>query len=302
MSIVVLYHADCQDGYGAAWAAYKLFGDEAEYVPVNAGDHDGALELLKDMVPESDGKALYMVDFALFPDQLDVAAEMFDKVAIIDHHETAIGWYSDYDGAENVELVLDKNHSGAVLSWKYFHREKEIPRLLQYIEDRDLWRWELPDSEIVLLALDAYPYSFGNLDRLVNDIERLKTEGAVLFKYRNGMLKLQLQNQHCFLFELEGTPYSVPAVNCSLRALTSESCHELIKEHPEAPFVVAYRRQADGTWAYSLRSQGNFDVADFAARYAGGGGHVNAAGMTTDTLPTFIPKNFSSSDVVKEIS
>jgi len=31
--IVIIYHADCPDGFGAAYAAWKKFGDKASYLP-----------------------------------------------------------------------------------------------------------------------------------------------------------------------------------------------------------------------------------------------------------------------------
>ena len=32
-NIVIIYHTDCRDGFGAAWAAWKKFGDSATYIP-----------------------------------------------------------------------------------------------------------------------------------------------------------------------------------------------------------------------------------------------------------------------------
>lgn len=284
-NIFVVYHEDCLDGYGAAWAAYKLFGDEATYIPGAAGGSP----------PEAitDDSTVYCVDIAWPPELLDPLAERVKKIVIIDHHITALEWYENYTPPANVEIHMDMKHSGAVLAWRYFHKEKKMPELLSYIEDRDLWKWELQDSEAILLAVDAYPYTFGNMDRLMDNIERLKVEGPAILKYRNQMLDLQLKSAHFLRFTLSdevGIPeeeYTVPAVNCSLRALASESCHELLQRYPDAPFVVAYRRDSSGAWNYSLRSK-DFDVANFAKRYAGGGGHKAAAGMSTDKLPTFI--------------
>jgi hypothetical protein len=31
--------------------------------------------------------------------------------------------------------------SGCTISWDFFHGDKEIPLLLRYLEDRDIWRW-----------------------------------------------------------------------------------------------------------------------------------------------------------------
>lgn len=277
--IYVIYHKDCLDGYGAAWAAYKLFGDEAKYIPANPGE--GPPE-----IPE--GVTLYTVDIAYPPGVLNHLALHCTKVIILDHHETALEWYEDYTPPENVELNLDMSRSGAVMSWEYFHREKKIPDLLKYIQDRDLWTWELTDSEAILLAVDAYPYTFGTMDKLMEDIPKLKTEGQAILKYRNQMLDLQLQSWHYIRFVVEDKEYVVPAVNCSLRSITSECCHELLQRLPEAEFVVAYRRGADGRWNYSLRSRGEFNVATFAAQYAKGGGHAAAAGMSTPEPPEIV--------------
>ena len=33
MNQVCIYHAGCPDGFGAAWAVWKVWGDEARYIP-----------------------------------------------------------------------------------------------------------------------------------------------------------------------------------------------------------------------------------------------------------------------------
>ena len=35
MKPLVIYHANCADGFGAAFAAWRKLGDEAEYVPMD---------------------------------------------------------------------------------------------------------------------------------------------------------------------------------------------------------------------------------------------------------------------------
>ena len=281
--VYILYHEDCLDGYGAAWAAFQLFKDEATYLPVAAGSTFPDLDL--------EAATVYCLDVAFRPEQLENAlGEGAKKIVVIDHHKTAAEWYADYDAVPGIEIHMDMSHSGAVLAWRYFQRERAVPEILLYIEDRDLWNWNLPDSECILLALDAYPYTMGNLSRLQNDMERLKLEGSAILKYRNQMIDLQMKAAHLMHFDLgvhaDGAEeiITVPAINCSLRAVTSEACHELLQRNPDAPFVVAYRRGADGAWNFSLRGRGDYKVDEFAARF-NGGGHADAAGMTLDTLP-----------------
>jgi len=36
--------------------------------------------------------------------------------------------------------------SGATLAWQFFHPKVEIPPLFRYVEDKDIWRWALVNS------------------------------------------------------------------------------------------------------------------------------------------------------------
>ena len=58
---LVLYHANCNDGFGAAWAAYTHpdLGPEAEYVPVQYGDTP----------PDVTEAMVYILDFSFPPSE-----------------------------------------------------------------------------------------------------------------------------------------------------------------------------------------------------------------------------------------
>ena len=49
-----IYHGNCQDGFGAAWAVWKRFGDAVEYVPGFYGQP----------APDVAGRSVVMVDFS----------------------------------------------------------------------------------------------------------------------------------------------------------------------------------------------------------------------------------------------
>ena len=133
MKKLVLYHAHCNDGFGAAWVAHRVFGDGADYVPVHHGDPP----------PRSyPGREVLVLDFA-YP--RDVLLEMHEKATsllVLDHHVTA---QRDLEGLD--WAVFDLEHSGAVLAWKHFFPDEATPWLLEYVEDKDLWTWKLPNSE-----------------------------------------------------------------------------------------------------------------------------------------------------------
>ena len=51
----VIYHASCPDGFGAAWAAHRVLGERAQYLPMNHGDP----------IPQMDDDArVYILDFS----------------------------------------------------------------------------------------------------------------------------------------------------------------------------------------------------------------------------------------------
>jgi hypothetical protein len=163
-SIYILYHANCDGGFGAAWAAWKAPGDRAEYVPVSHGDPT------PDLPPNS---TVYLLDFSYPRDKLLRVCSEVRSLTVLDHHETTTEELMGLDF-----VTLDTEKSGAVLAWEFWHPHEEPPRLVRHIEDRDLWRFELPKSREVSAALRAYPYDFRVWDEL--DVAILAEKGAVI--------------------------------------------------------------------------------------------------------------------------
>src|SRR3990167_4687793 len=75
--IMVLYHAECPDGLGAAWVAWKKFGARAQYIPV----------YYESPPPDNlKGKKAYMLDFT-YPETVTKALlKTTASVTIIDQH------------------------------------------------------------------------------------------------------------------------------------------------------------------------------------------------------------------------
>lgn len=252
----ILYHADCADGFGAAYAAWKVLGDRAEYTPVQHGDP----------VPEIPSDArLAIVDFS-YPRGtiLELQARVHDLV-ILDHHITA---QDELDGLPFA--TFDMHKSGARMAWEYWHPGKELPDLLAYVEDKDLWLWKLDQSQEVTIALHSYPHDFAIWDSL--KVEHLKLEGVALLRLQEKLVDAAVNRAR--IETLFG--YDVPVVNAAI--FCSEIANKLCKLHPECPFAAAYHDDKSGERSWSLRSVGEFDVS-VLARQAGGGGHKNASGF-----------------------
>lgn len=256
---VVLYHHGCPDGFGAAWAAWKRLGNDADYHSVKYGDPMPALEGVK---------RLTIVDFSYPRAILEKLAETM-HVTVLDHHLSA---QKDLEGLPFAHFDMD--HSGAYLAWQYFNGGTPTPRLIEHIEDRDIWKWQLPGSKEITAALDMYPFDFEVWDNLVVCLDQLFTEGTTLLKYRR-----QLINQAMKPLFMDIMGHLVPVVNTTV--LQSDVGNELCKAYPESKFSVSYfddLQRSRRVW--SLRSVGEFDVSEIAKVF-GGGGHRNAAGFTT---------------------
>lgn len=254
----VLYHSNCYDGFGAAYAAWKVMGNDAKYIPVSYGAPPPDMP---------DAALIYIVDFSYFP---EVLLEMSQKaiVTVIDHHKTAEERLKDLKMPGGT-VIFDMSKSGALLTWEYFHKDKPVPELIKHISDRDLWKFEMPGSKEVHSALVSYPFDFEVWDKF--DVEKLKEEGVTCERFEKSVVDKICKG----VFMRKVDAYTVPVVNTTQS--WSEVGHELLQRFPEAPFVASFT-VFDDQIMWSLRSRKDFDVSAIAKKY-GGGGHAQAAGF-----------------------
>ena len=264
MKTYVLYHDSCMDGAGAAWAAWKSLGERAEYIPV---------QYSRDVPLLEDGSTVYIVDFSFKRPVLEALCKRMSLVQIIDHHKTS---QADLAGLDN--CVFDMTQSGAVLTWNFFHVPKPIPRFLKLIEDRDLWKWEFPESKHVGLAMFSRGFDFRTYDnyREPDVLVNLATEGAAIERFQDNIIGMVVKHTQ---FQRIGTYDDIPCVNTPV--LQSETANALCKKFVDKPFAACYFIKETGERVYSLRTiRKDVDVAAIAVQY-GGGGHRAAAGFTT---------------------
>ena len=270
-NIVIIYHTDCRDGFGAAWAAWKKFGDSATYIP------------RKTQLSPPEGlanKEIYILDYSYSKETLDELVARNRSVTVIDHHQTAETAVTSFPNN-----VFDNAHSGATLSWKHFHPDAPMPKLLLYIEEHDLWKNTLPHSGEIAAIIGEYPFTFEIWDELARlfanekSFEKLVEKGAIVRTHIDKHVAELASFAELVTFEGQ----SVYAVNCA-RPYRSAVGNVLAERHP--PFAIVWYHD-DGAFHISLRSIGDFDVAKIAEKY-GGGGHKNAAGFQVqkwDAIP-----------------
>ncbi len=266
-NIVVIYHGDCSDGFGAAYAAWKKFGDTASYIPWK--DHG---TLPQGLI----GKTVYIVDFSFHAPLLKSLNEQNELVVVIDHHQTAEAAVRTYP-----QNIFDNNHSGCVLAWQYFHPGVPVPSILLYVEDHDLWRFALIEHREFNVALHQVPMTFTAWDELIeqlkndNNLINFIAKGALLAKFEDGLIAKLMQYRE--LVEFEGE--IMYAINASrlYRSVLGNQLAELNEAEGRRPIGIVYYRSNGGV-NISLRSKDDVDVAAIAEAH-GGGGHKNAASI-----------------------
>lgn len=269
MKPLIIYHANCPDGTGAALAAYLKFGEGAEYHPKKFGDPPPTPGRLSD-------RFVYILDFSYPRERLIGMSQAAISLRVIDHHKTAAADLEGFPWA-----TFDMDHSGAVLAWRHFFPDQEIPELLLYIEDRDLWRWALPHSLEINAALHAYGLDFRKWVQFVKCWQSHKAdlvqEGRAILMAREEMMRVIVDKaERVCLGGFEAQAANAPV-------LVSEVASVLAERFP--PLGIAWHW--DGVsqiYLVSLRSVGEFDVSRLAREF-GGGGHRNAAGFTCMDLP-----------------
>ena len=260
----VIYHGNCTDGFGAAYSAWKLLGNRAEYHACKHGQTP----------PDVKGKTVVILDFSFNNATTKKMIEEAKELLVIDHHKSAMVELHDISNA-----YFDMTHSGAMLAWNFFHPGKEPPKFIEYIEDRDLWKWEKPYSKEFSAAFDMVPFEFEEFEKYEDDsvFDDAVKRGSYILAYSKTVIKKvcdKAANR-----KIDGK--HVMVVNSShwmseIGAKLSPDCDIAL---------IWYYDHNDKQIKVSLRAfHEHVDVSEVSKRF-GGGGHKKAAGFV-------LPGNF----------
>lgn len=264
--MLCIYHGNCADGFGAAWAV-EQFNKRSN---CNTSYHAGRYGKPP---PDVTDEVVIMVDFSYKRDVLLEMVERAESLVILDHHKTAAEDLRDLP--RKAHTVFDMERSGAIITWQYFH-EGAPPPLLKHIEDRDLWRFALPHTREIQANLFSYPYDFEVWDQLMQrPLEELIADGKAIERKHNKDIRELIEVTKRRL-DIGG--YNVPAANMPY-TMASDAAHIMAQGEP---FAATYYDEPDGR-CFSLRSTKDVgvDVSAIARKY-GGGGHKHASGFKVD--------------------
>jgi uncharacterized protein len=313
MKTYILYHANCTDGLGAKFAAWMKYGDKATYIPVQYGQpvpeidgkiayqnlqkgdrfksldghpyietENGAcstthypngehpiIPFKPDEIVET-GIEVYIVDFSYPLDVLNELRHRVSKLVILDHHKTAQEALRGFSGA-----IFDMNKSGALLAWEYFHPGLEVPLLIKNVSDRDLWKFQVANTNEIHAGLDLIGDNMEawKLATLIpGEYEALVEKGSTLLWERRNKVESMLKS--VVILPYKGYKVGVLNTTVLFSEIGAAICSDL-----EVDFSMTYFVKGDGEVIFSFRSlqDGGLDVGEIA-KALGGGGHKNSSG------------------------
>jgi oligoribonuclease NrnB/cAMP/cGMP phosphodiesterase (DHH superfamily) len=261
---VVLYHGSCPDGFAAAHIVMNRYGrrPSGRILVSYAMNYGEPLPL--DLVRGAD---VMVVDFSWKRAQMEELAAASKSMAVIDHHKTA--------EAELVGLdycYFDMNRSGAGLAWDLLFPEQQRPWWVDAVEDRDLWRFKVPNS----LALNAYimaqPHSHAHWNmhiEAIDSVTALQLGNAIRVQIDHYVEGVVAHRQTGFWGDYIVTMANAPYLN-------SSDVGEKLLGYGDIGLI--WFERGDQMIQFGLRSKGDLDVSKLAISQ-GGGGHKNAAGF-----------------------
>lgn len=268
--LLIIHHAPCFDGFTAAW----LFGRHYRCKPSQYCGTAYNSEPPWDRITRD--THVVIVDFSYPLEVLTRIAEQSSCVVLLDHHKTSAEALQGFS-APNARVVFDMNYSGAGLAWDWLYPGLPRATLVNYVEDRDLWRHELPHSHAINAAIASYEMRtdvWSTLERTLDTEEGFNaalSQGEGILRRKaldvaaiiaSGKRKMRIGGQ---LVRVCNAPVT----------LCSDVGHVLAEGEP---FAAVYYDTPGGR-KFSLRSASDgVDVSAIAARY-GGGGHYHAAGF-----------------------
>lgn len=228
---------------------------------------------------EVTGKDVLVLDFSWRTREQNLElSRLARSFRILDHHKTAQATLEGLPFA-----TFDMERSGAGLAWDFLfgaHMPADSPHIIvrprpwyvNYVEDRDLWRKALPNTDEINAYIMGLEYSLEDwekLDHIDANFAAMHGQGA-LYQIKHYVREALPHAQ-------KGTLAGYPTLMINALYMNiSEVASELAKGC--SGIGIGYFERGDGVMQFSLRSRNDVDVSAIA-KLLGGGGHTNAAGF-----------------------
>ena len=267
---LVIYHGrNCPDGFASALSAWIFYEGKAEFLGLDHGDIGSVADL-----PDMRGRAVYILDFSFSTEIMRGIDAQAAKLVLLDHHKSAAEHLSGFACRCGV-VHFDMNKAGSRLAWEFFQHDRPLPDLFRYIEDRDIWVWQYPESAGFLAALDMESFDFAHWAAMAAfdavQLQQFMARGQAMdAKFNKLAADIAAGAQPVVFNGQSGLMVNAPSV-----------FHSVIGDMlslKSGTFALMWCATKGGVIKVGLRSQRSFNCIGLA-RSMGGGGHAQACGF-----------------------
>lgn len=307
---IVYYHNPCSDGIAGAWCAWNHFEEGYGKDVKGAIEYNGCkpdediMQKLLKRSAELSNITIYFIDVLPTRDIPALCANA-KQLVILDHHKTNQEYISTLPKIDNLVVHFDLNRSGAQIAWDYFNPGVSRPWFIDYIGDRDLWAWKLPNSRAINTGLlnQGHLDSLGCFDRFYRAnkdtdpetvMKQMHDYGNAIETYQKRLITQAADNAIMLWFN---DPKLGIKTQCWLGTITPDLISDLGAELAERDLPDGTKPRFSVIYAYyilndeyrlSLRSSSKYinsaDVSAIAKRMdMRGGGHKHAAGCKVNS-------------------
>ena len=278
---ICIYHNPCSDGLASAWIVktnipnIELFSYKFQSLT-----DDKTIALFTD-------KKIIFVDCAPKLTEIDILQKICKKILVLDHHKTNKDvLYNELN--TKIEFVYNEKQSGCQIVWEYFHKDLPIPWFINYIADRDLWTWKLPNSKTINTGLfNDEHITFNGLDKLLSGDTTFDTIFNIGTIYERIMEKeinkcvktaIPMKYNEYNIWVFSGNPeYRSDAGNKLLDIPFADGTQ------PSFTVFWQYNIKGNEFWLSFRGNDNSPDLTLICSKY-GGGGHKNASGCTIKSI------------------
>ncbi len=268
-----IYHKNCTDGTTSAAVLLRKFPNIKLFSVAHS--IESIIETVEKIREIADADSeIYFVDITSGAEEL---LKDGYKITVIDHH---IGLKEKIDKLaqenQNFTYIFDNDKSGASLAWAYFFPDEEVPKIIKYVEDSDLWKGEYDDTKYVVNYLSTNANTPEKILEFIENggIEEIKEKGKIIADYSDVQIDRFIEDANTV--DLRIGELIIPAYNLTSHEYASVVGNKLSILNNKATVMFSI----NGNFVkFSIRgNEGQSPTALDVAKLLGGGGHKNAAG------------------------
>ena len=298
MKFTIFAHSHCTDGLVAAsimkYSLQMKHNVEPEVIFVSYGKEQEAIS--KANIDSE--TTVYCVDFAFNKETTLALCKLAEKVTVLDHHKTAHENLHDLKTHYNFYFIYDVNKSGASIVRDYckqhldlysrinFKQKEILNKVVNMVEDRDLWLFRLPMTKEFAEYVFAYMQP-NDIDKMTEILFKYKFDnlkeicqmGETIMHYKDNIIEKKLKSYVPVYFHVDNTKLLI--INETQPDLVSQLGNELCKKY-NVPVCLYNISGSNGSnelsVSLSFRSMEHLEPVDVVARLFSGGGHKNSSG------------------------